>query len=230
MSILSWQDLVKYFAEMLVVVLGILIAFQVDEWREGLREDRELDASLVRLREETMENSRRCANGLRRLARRVLATQTVHKALQLGRLVNAEVELFNEGLVKMGNFWNVTISTSATNEMISTGLLREMDNPDLRAAIGKVPDEFQRLSDFTAIFRLENGVLIDELAGIVTYTYTGEYLPADQIDKSKQEKQYTKVVQPRYGRRRRRIRPRGLCPLGVRVGIGIDGRGRVALI
>ena len=130
-----------------------------------------------------METSWRCANGLRRLVRRVLAIQTVHKALQLGRLVNAEVELFNEGLVNMGNFWNVTISTSATNEMISTGLLREMDNPDLRAAIGKVPDEFQRLSDFTAIFRLENGVLIDELAGIVTYTYTGEYLPADQIDK-----------------------------------------------
>ena len=31
MQLLSKKDLVKYFAEMVVVVLGILIAFQVEE-------------------------------------------------------------------------------------------------------------------------------------------------------------------------------------------------------
>ena len=44
----------KCFAEMVVVVLGILIAFQVEEWREDLREQREIDAALVRLKDARM--------------------------------------------------------------------------------------------------------------------------------------------------------------------------------
>jgi len=40
MQLLSKKDLVKYFAEMVVVVLGILIAFQVEEWRQGAAGDR----------------------------------------------------------------------------------------------------------------------------------------------------------------------------------------------
>ena len=58
MPLLSKKDLVKYFAEMLVVVFGILIAFQVDEWRQDVREQREIDAALVRLKEETASNLR----------------------------------------------------------------------------------------------------------------------------------------------------------------------------
>ena len=182
MQYLSKKDLVKYFAEVLVVVLGILIAFQVDEWREGLRERRELDDTLVRLGEETRENARRCANSLPRLVRLVFATQTVHKSLQSGRLDDEDVELFDEGLVTMGVFLNVFVSTSATDEMISTGLLREIDNPELRAAIGSVPDHYRRLSGFTQNFRLENTKLIDELASVVTFTYSGDYMVPGQSE------------------------------------------------
>ena len=47
-------------AEFVVVVLGILIAFQVEEWREGRQEAEEIRASLLRLAEETTANIALC--------------------------------------------------------------------------------------------------------------------------------------------------------------------------
>jgi hypothetical protein len=56
LAILTREKLATYGIEVLVVVFGILIAFQVEEWREDRQRSRDLDAALIRLAEETAAN------------------------------------------------------------------------------------------------------------------------------------------------------------------------------
>ncbi|MBU2677591.1 MAG: hypothetical protein KJP16_10930, partial [Gammaproteobacteria bacterium] len=60
MAILTKEKLANYGIEVLVVVFGILIAFQVDEWREDRQRSRDVDAALIRMAEETAANLRHC--------------------------------------------------------------------------------------------------------------------------------------------------------------------------
>ena len=52
-SLFTKEKIALFLAEIVVVVVGILIAFQVEEWRDRLAERREVDAALTRLMEET---------------------------------------------------------------------------------------------------------------------------------------------------------------------------------
>ena len=60
MPLLSRQDFVKYLAEILVVVLGILIAFQVEGWRERRQLETDLELAIDRLADETQQNIVSC--------------------------------------------------------------------------------------------------------------------------------------------------------------------------
>ena len=126
-------------AEMAVVVLGILIAFQVEEWRQSLAEQREIEAALVRLKDETKANLDFCelvtpySQGL------VRAAQTVLRSLQSGRLIQSDRSQFESGLVKISWLSMPPYYSTVAEEMISTGLLKELDRADLRSNIARIP-------------------------------------------------------------------------------------------
>ena len=124
MQLLSKKDLVKYFAEMVVVVLGILIAFQVEEWRQNAREQREINSALVRLKDETKVNLRFCEAAVPASVRQVRMTQVVMDSLQAGHLLESDRSQFEAGLVKLGWLAYPPYQSTVAEEMISTGLLK----------------------------------------------------------------------------------------------------------
>ena len=174
MPLLSRKDLVKYFAEMMVVVLGILIAFQVDEWREGLQIDRDLQAALVRLKEESQTNLRHCEIVVpigERLAR---SLQLVLKSIQLGRLRDADIGEFEYGLTHIGWLPGRPFLTTVAEEMIATGLLKELNNVGLQTDIASTLIQTELRSEIIAIQSRFLQSIVDELARTVEYSYGGE--------------------------------------------------------
>lgn len=139
MKFFSKKDLVKYLAEMAVVVLGILIAFQVEEWRQNAREQREIDAALVRLNDEARANLNYCEFVTPYSLRLVRGAQAVLTSLQSGRLVESDRSQFEAGLVKIGWLSLPPYYSTVAEEMISTGLLKALGHEELRSIIARIP-------------------------------------------------------------------------------------------
>lgn len=175
MPLLSRQDLVKYFAEMMVVVFGILIAFQVEEWRQNVREQREIDAALVRLKDETKANMRTCEAAVPMSVRQARMAQVVMESLQAGRLLESDRSQFETGLVKLGWLVYPPYRSTVAEEMISTGLLKELDHAELRTAIARIT---VLVESSERRFLTQRGLREEpraELRKLVVYRYDGSF-------------------------------------------------------
>jgi hypothetical protein len=124
-----------YLAEMAVVVFGILIAFQVEEWREGRQGEQDMRASLQRLAEETQQNLVICER--REPVHREVAVgvEQAFLSLRSGMLQNKAVSRFESGLARAAELPNFTLQVTVADEMISTGILKEIGDDKLRQAI-----------------------------------------------------------------------------------------------
>ncbi len=129
-------------AELAVVVLGILIAFQVEEWREERVEQREIDAALVRLKDETRGNLSTCEYSVRMAERQARLAQVVLESLQAGGLAESDRADFEAGLVKLHWLVYPPFRQTVAQEMLSTGLLKSVKQQDLRAIIAWLPNYY----------------------------------------------------------------------------------------
>ena len=139
MAILTREKLATFGIEVLVVVFGILIAFQVDEWREDRQRSRDLDAALIRLAEETATNLQHCEKVLPVQADHAHSVLAVVRVLNGGRLSDANIESFDAGLTRVGYVTGTPYSKSVAEEMIATGLLKDLENAALRNRIAELP-------------------------------------------------------------------------------------------
>ena len=139
MAILTKEKLATYGIEVLVVVFGILIAFQVDEWREDRQRSRDLDAALIRLAEETAANLRACELVVPILANHARSVVVVVRALNDGHLSDANIESFDAGLIRVGYVTGVPFSETVAAEMIATGMLKDLENAELRNRVATLP-------------------------------------------------------------------------------------------
>jgi hypothetical protein len=137
MGFLSKKDLVRYLAEITVVVLGILIAFQIEEWREERQRQRDQRQALLRLAQETKENLVVCTGEMRFFSD-LTGIKMVVNALQAGVLADEDKELFHDGLATASALPNLTILTTVADEMISTGILKELEDIELRSLIARL--------------------------------------------------------------------------------------------
>jgi len=123
MAILTKEKVATYGIEVLVVVFGILIAFQVEEWREGRQQSRDLDAALIRLAEETAANLRNCEKVIPVLADHGQSVLTVVRVLNDGHLRDADIELNAELRNRVAEL-AVWIEGARSWELDSRGSLR----------------------------------------------------------------------------------------------------------
>ncbi len=172
MRMLTRKDWTGYAVELMVVVLGILIAFQVEEWRDQMAEARQLNAALLRLKEETRTNLALCERDVPENAQLADALHVVLRSLNTGRLTETDKELFGQGLAKIAFNPQPMYLTTVAEEMIATGLLKDVEDPDLRTSIAELSE---------GLLTLRQGVAnddhlsttADELNRIVEYSYAG---------------------------------------------------------
>jgi hypothetical protein len=138
MTPVSKKQFHVYLVELAVIVLGILIAFQVEEWRDSRQQERDMRASLQRLVEETQANLGFCERILASQRRAAIGVEQAFLSLRTGILRDQDVELFEAGLRLAAQLPNYQLLTTVADEMISTGLLREINDGVLRQQVAKL--------------------------------------------------------------------------------------------
>ena len=174
MAILTREKLATFGVEVVVVVLGILIAFQVEEWREGRQRAKDLDAALIRLAEETAANLRNCELVVPVNADHAQSVVTVVRALNAGLLSDADTELFGAGLIRVGYVTGAPYSETVAQEMIATGLLKDLENADLRRRIAEMPVWLEGVRAWETDSRGSLRAAVAEVANAVEFGYEGE--------------------------------------------------------
>ena len=163
MSIFNKQQLSIFAGELVVVVLGILIAFQVEEWGEKRQADRALNAALARLHEEAKSNLDYCANWMPRRQDVGSGVEQVYLSLSRSELRAEEIPQFEKGLVAVSMLPTFNLQLTVVDEMISTGLLKDLEDDELRQAVADI-HQAQRTADASYMTRRES---VRELAEVL---------------------------------------------------------------
>jgi hypothetical protein len=143
------QEWTAIALDFLIVVAGILIAFQITEWN-GARRDRALEREyLERLHadiENTFESRTRAAQwDETRLAQQAL----VLNALRSGKLREEDRGAFNTGLAWFGFVSGPEVQWATIDELRSTGAMNLIRDVALRSAILDFDADLQRRQGIT---------------------------------------------------------------------------------
>ena len=174
MAILTKEKLATYGIEVLVVVFGILIAFQVDEWREDRQRSHDRDAALIRLAEETAANLQNCEKVIPVLADHAQSVLAVVRVLNDGHLSDADIESFDAGLIKVGYVTGAPYSESVAEEMIATGLLKDLGNAELRNRVAELTVWIEGARSWDLDSRGSLRAAVAEVAKAVDFKYHGK--------------------------------------------------------
>jgi len=138
---------------------------------------------LIRLGEETAVNLQNCEKVIPVLADHAQSVLTVVRALSAGQLDDAEVGLFNAGLINVGYVTGTPYSETVAEEMIATGLLKDLGNAELRTLVAGLPVwiDGARSWDFDARGSLRAAVA--EAARAVDFDYHGELQVPEYSDR-----------------------------------------------
>lgn len=169
-----WSRWRPRLAELLVIVISILLAFQVEEWREERAEQRDLRAVLERLMEETGANLELCAFWDPVLQENARSVAHVFQSLEAGALVDGDSDRFEQGLIEFGVVPDIRMHTTVSGEMLATGLLKELDDSALRSAIARLPALELQSRDLLTYWRAVIVELNSEVMSTVDFSYGGD--------------------------------------------------------
>ena len=135
----------KYFkyalGEILLVMIGILLALQVNNWNEKRKlESKSLDY-LQRLKVDLDDVLENVDNSLKETERKYNQALTALEALETKNLSSAKVGDFEKHLKQYFQFEITIQNTTAYNEMLSSGDLGLIKNVWLRTAFSNLSDE-----------------------------------------------------------------------------------------
>jgi hypothetical protein len=171
----------RWFAESLLIIGSILVAFQVEEWRERRAEQRDLDAAMASLREEVEENIATCAGSIASMRENLVAVYHVYRSLEAGALVDGDAALFRTGFSVYDVLPSIGLLTTVAEEMMATGLLREVDDAELRRSISRFPALDRQVRDMLVYWREINAELQRSVVTAVDFRYDPELEDPTQL-------------------------------------------------
>lgn len=151
------------FAELVVVILGILIAFQVDEWREERSSELEERTILFGLRDEFIVNIETLAQVTSRLSiQQSVLKDFLYKSPDEITLYDYSRSTNNLIVAMHRSLTNRGITNGILNATISTGMLASISSQQLQAGLLEIEDyerEIELLAD--DLRNLTDSILIE---------------------------------------------------------------------
>jgi len=178
--------------EIILVVIGILIALSINNWNENLK-NKKLETSYLKRIYKDLDNDLLQFEGTIKLAqernKRVLFLE---QAIKDSQLVNKSSDYFVKSIVYANYTYRPAISNHSFEELKSSGRLALIKNEDLRVSIAKYYDLEFSYSQFDFIREdvqlkyneYSRGILNQEQLNWVITTY---YLPDSISNISKKE-------------------------------------------
>lgn len=141
----------NYYAvvlEFLIVISGVVIGFQISAWNADRQNDSLEHEYLLRLSNDLDISLQNLEYDINLMQSWGADAEFTYQILKLGRLQEDDKARFDRGLI-VGHWLNYTRGRFATmDELISTGRLTLIENPQLRSSIGQLRadvDNIQRM-------------------------------------------------------------------------------------
>ncbi len=179
------QEWTAIFLDFLIVVVGVFVGLQVQNWNELRLEHRLERQYLERLRDDLTRSKLAAVQSVDTVQKQVDNQGVMIKALQACALNEAARPAFDEGLRTIGQTQPLSLVRGTLDELQSTGRMGLIRNLELRKAINDLLEGYEgsaKLLEFiTARFSpqmvyIDQRMVRDLPAGIVT---ASEYPVAD---------------------------------------------------
>lgn len=149
------QDWTAIAIEFVILVVGVFIGLQVNEWNETRRDRAREYEYLVRIHADlhaTLERSGPASSAAEWNVRRLASQAIVLEALRTGSLASADREAFDEGLLLFGFVGSIDVRWSAVEELKSTGSMALVRDTALRDMIGQTDAYILRKAGISETF------------------------------------------------------------------------------
>ena len=114
-------DFGALFLEMLLIVVGVLLAFQVDRWYESRSDEVKVQDYLLRLKSDVEDDLKQLAEQERTFESRLALTEFLRESLDDANLVKAAPDKFVVALQRAGWRTNFFASRFTFDELTNTG-------------------------------------------------------------------------------------------------------------
>jgi hypothetical protein len=154
---LKTQDWSTITIELLVVVVGIILGLQVDDWNEARKKDAQERVYLERLLSDLDEMIAQHAAHEEEANAKLNSIYVTFDALRSCELAPDDVTPFENTLLNHQGLERLKVIRSSYDEMVASGVLARIDDPMLKRKISEIYSEAAAAQQFIEYFTADLG-------------------------------------------------------------------------
>ena len=175
---------IKYaIGEIILVVIGILIALKVNDWNETYKQLRQENMYLIKLNDD-LQDMKDIIEYTNKLDPEFImdAQKALHYVQQCDENAPGKEHL-DKTLLTHGNLRNILIKEATYTEMLANGAFTRLQNDSLKSAISNLYSLLHNSNEYISYFRAELG-----RASMIIWEHTEkEFLPDVELDYNSQD-------------------------------------------
>jgi hypothetical protein len=129
--------------EVMVVVLGVLLALAADRWNQDRLDAIETARIVVRLKSDTARNLAMFERELPAMESGLRDVESLYRALQAGTTANEDLAQIEAALTRIDVVPSYPLVFAAYDELVATGRLRQLDDPALVDLLGNQRAQYE---------------------------------------------------------------------------------------
>jgi hypothetical protein len=163
--------------EMVVLIVGILLALAADRWNQGRLDSIETSRIVDRLRSDSTRNLAMFEDTLPKMEELLSDVKTLFRALEAGTMAGEDPAKIESAIAYIDVIPSYPLVFAGYNELVATGRLRQLDDPVLIDLLGDQRAEYEAAQAVVGYWRDGIQGTSDVLDQHVDFYYT-----TDQMD------------------------------------------------
>ena len=130
------------FGEIVLIVIGIVIAVQIGNWNQGRAEGSELRSQLTTLKVDFQQNLVDLDDIVGKATQQLEEAEHLREVLK-GDAIQEDPSMLNRYMINVLAVWTIKQTTKSYDELLSSGYLSNIENASLKAALGAWKTQFE---------------------------------------------------------------------------------------
>jgi hypothetical protein len=164
------------FLEMVVLIVGILLALAADRWNQDRLDALETSRIVDRLRSDSARNLAMFEDTLPLMEEVLVNVKALFRALEAGTMAGEDPTQIESAIAYIDVIPSYPLVFAAYNELVATGRLRQLDDPVLVDLLGDQRAEYEAAQSVVGYWRDGIQGASDALDEHVDFYYTTEQM------------------------------------------------------
>jgi hypothetical protein len=162
--------------EMIVLIVGILLALAADRWNQDRLDAIETSRIVDRLRSDSARNLAMFENTLPLMEEVLVNVKALFRALEAGTMAGEDPTQIESAIAYLDVIPSYPLVFAAYNELVATGRLRQLDDPVLIDLLGDQRAEYEAAQAVVEYWRAGIHGTTDALDQYVDFYYTTQQM------------------------------------------------------